>query len=217
MVKLEVKKREIFGRKVKNLIKEGFIPAEIYGHGFENIHVALPAKDFIKVFKQAGESSLVTVNFEGNEFPVVIYDIQKDNLGEKIIHVDLYRVRMDEKIRTKVPLKFINESPAVKEKGGILVKTVEEVEIEALPANLPHELEVDLSKLVEIHQTLHGSDIIVPSGVKVFIEPEMGIATVIEPQKEEAAQQPKETEAASKETSQEKSSQDTSSSQSDQS
>jgi large subunit ribosomal protein L25 len=217
MVKLEVKKREIFGRKVKNLIKEGFIPAEIYGHGFENIHVALPAKDFIKVFKQAGESSLVTVNFEGNEFPVVIHDIQKDNLGEKIIHVDLYRVRMDEKIRTKVPLKFINEPPAVKEKGGILVKTVEEVEIEALPANLPHELEVDLSKLVEIHQTLHGSDIIVPSGVKVFIEPEMGIATVIEPQKEEAVQQPKETEAASKETSQEKSSQNTSSSQSDQS
>ena len=190
MLQLEVKKREIFGKKVKSLVKEGFIPAEIYGHGFENIHVSLSSKDFGKVFKEAGESSLVTIAIDGKMFPVLIHEIKKDVLGDRIIHVDLYRVRMDEKIKTQVPLRFIGESSAVKEKGGVLVKSVEEVEVEALPSDLPHSLEVDISKLTELHQNLHGSDIIIPKGVKVFIEPEMGIVTVMEPQKEEIVETP---------------------------
>ena len=190
MLKLEVKKRETFGKKVRALFGQGYIPAEIYGHGFENIHVSLPVKEFGKVFKEAGESSLITITIDGKMFPVLVHEVKKDVLGDKIIHVDLYRVRMDEKIKTQVPLHFVGESQAVKEKGGVLVKSVEEVEVEALPADLPHELEVDLSKIVELHQSLHGSDIVVPKGVKIFIEPEMGIATVIEPQKEEVVEAP---------------------------
>ena len=190
MLKLEVKKRETFGKKVRALFGQGYIPAEIYGHGFENIHVSLPVKEFGKVFKEAGESSLITITIDGKMFPVLIHEIKKDVLGDRIIHVDLYRVRMDEKIKTQVPLRFIGESSAVKEKGGVLVKSVEEVEVEALPSDLPHSLEVDISKLTELHQNLHGSDIIIPKGVKVFIEPEMGIVTVMEPQKEEVVEAP---------------------------
>ncbi len=190
MLTLEAKKREIFGKKASDLLEQGLIPAEIYGHGFENIHISLPVKEFGKVFKEAGESSLVSVTVDGKMFPVLIHEVKKDVLGDYVVHVDLYRVRMDEKIKTQVPLNFIGESSAIKEHGGVLVKSVEEVEVEALPTDLPHSLDVDISKLTELHQSLHGSDIIVPKGVKVFIEPEMGIVTVMEPQKEEVVEAP---------------------------
>lgn len=190
MLKLEAKKREVFGKKVCSLLEQGLVPAEIYGHGFENIHISLPVKEFGKVFKEAGESSLVSVMIDGKMFPVLIHEVKRDVLGDDIVHVDLYRVRMDEKIKTQVPLNFIGESSAIKERGGVLIRTVEEVEVEALPADLPHSLDVDISKLTELHQSLHGSDIIVPKGVKIFIEPEMGIVTVMEPQKEEVVEAP---------------------------
>lgn len=200
MLKLEAKRREVLGSKVKNLLKEGLIPAEIYGHGFENIHVSIPFNDFLKVFKEAGESSLISVSVDGKSFPAIIYEVQKDVLGDNIIHVDFYRVHMDEKIQATIPLVFVGEAPAVKEKGGVLVKSVEEVEVEALPGDLPHQLEVDLSSLVELHQSLHGRDIKTPDGVKVLIEPEMGIATVTEQQKEEVVEAPAVEEGAIAET-----------------
>ena len=192
MLKLEAKKREIFGKKVRSLVKEGLIPAEIYGHGFENIHIAVADKEFKTVFEQAGESTMVTLIVGGQEYLVIIYDVQKDTLGDNINHIDFYRVHMDEKIKTHVPLVFVGEAAAVKEKGGVLIKSVEEVEVEALPGDLPHQLEIDLSPLAEIHQSLHGKDIKVPKGVKIFIELEMGIVTVIEQQKEEVVEAPKE-------------------------
>jgi large subunit ribosomal protein L25 len=192
MLKLEAKKRNEFGKKVKQLKQAGLIPAEIYGHGFENIHIAVSDKEFKTIFRQAGESTIVTLVIDGQEYSVIIYDVQKDILGDNIDHIDFYRVHMDEKIKTHVPLVFIGEAPAVKEKGGVLIKSVEEVEVEALPGDLPHQLEIDLSPLTEIHQSLHGRDIKVPKGVKIFIEPEMGIVTVIEQQKEEVVEAPKE-------------------------
>jgi large subunit ribosomal protein L25 len=190
MLQLEAKKREIFGKRVNKLIKDGLIPAEIYGRGFENIHVTVPVKDFSRVLKEAGESTIITLVVDGKMFPVIIHEVKTDAIKDFIAHVDFYRVHMDEKIRAHVPVIFIGESQAVKEKGGVLIKSIEEIEVEALPADLPHELEVDLSSLVELHQSLHGSDIKVPKGVKIFIEPEMGIVTVIEPQKEEVVEAP---------------------------
>ena len=191
MLQLEAKKREVFGDKVNKLIKDGFVPAEVYGRGFENIHVTVPVKEFIKILKEAGESTIITLMVDGKMFPVLIHEVKKDPIYDTFDHVDFYRVHMDEKIRAYVPVKFVGESIAVKEKGGVLVKSIEEVEVEALPADLPHELEVDLSALVDIHQSLHGSDIKAPKGVKIFIEPEMGIVTVVEPAKEEVVEAPK--------------------------
>ncbi len=193
MLKLEVKKREVFGDKNSGLFEEGLIPAEIYGHGFENIHASVALKDFKNILKEAGESSLITVSVGKDSFPAIVYDVQKDVLGDNIIHIDFYRVRMDEKIKATVPLIFVGEAPAVKEKGGVLVKSVEEVEIESLPGDLPHQLEADLSVLSELHQSLHIRDIKVPKGVKILVEPEMGIATVTEQQKEEVVETPVET------------------------
>lgn len=190
MLTLDVKKREIFGKKVDSLLKEGFIPVEIYGNGFENIHATVLAKEFKNVFKEAGESSLVTLKIDRDSFPVLIYDIQKDVLGDVVTHIDLYRVRMDQKITTEVPLHFIGEAPAVKERGGVLIKSVESVEIEALPGDLPHSLEISLESLMELHQSIHIKNIALPKGVKILMDPEMTIATVAEPQKEEVVETP---------------------------
>lgn len=191
-MELAVQKREIFGEKVKGLRKQGFIPAELYGHNFENLHLSVPAKDFTRVFKETGESTVIKLKVErgkgkeeSQEINVLVHDIQKNALTDEIFHIDFYQVRMDEKIRTHVSLEFVGEAPAVKEKNGILIKAVQEVEVEALPADLPHNIPVNLSALTDIGQNIHIKDIEISDKIKVLIEPETVVATVVEPVKEE--------------------------------
>lgn len=175
---LQVQKREVFGKKVDRLRGAGFLPAELYGSGKENIHISVPLKDFLKVYREAGENMVVNLVLDGEKRPVLIYDLQRDPVSDEIIHVDFYQVRMDEKIKAAVPLVFIGESPAVKEKGGILTKAMHEVEVEALPAEIPHEFEVDLSLLDDLDKSIYVKDLRVPAGVRVMVDPETVIATV---------------------------------------
>jgi len=189
-MELQVQKREIFGKKVKALRKQGFIPAELYGHGVENIHLSVPAKDFLKIFKEAGESTIINLNFENKKLPVLIHDVAVDPINDQIIHIDFYQIKMDEKITTSVPLEFIGEAPAVKEKGGILVKAMQEIEIEALPADLPASIKVNLNDLSEIGKSIYVKDLQVTKGLKILVEPETVVATVIEAAKEEVEEKP---------------------------
>ncbi|MEK7635976.1 MAG: 50S ribosomal protein L25 [Patescibacteria group bacterium] len=188
-MELTAQKREIFGKKASVLRKQGFVPAELYGHGLDNMHLMVPAKDFSKVFKEAGESTLIKLKINppdgGNEFNVLVHDFQKNHLTDEFSHIDFYSVRMDEKITTSVPLEFIGEAPAVKEMGGILVKAMHEVEIEALPADLPHHINVDISSIKEIGGSIFIKDLNFGKGVKILVEPETVVATVTELAKEE--------------------------------
>jgi large subunit ribosomal protein L25 len=190
MAELVVQKREIFGKKVNSLRRESLIPAELYGHGIENIHLSVPAKEFSKLFKEAGESTIINLNLENKKLPVLIHEVSVDPLSDKIIHIDFYQVRMDEKITTSVPLEFIGVSAAVKEKEGILVKAVQEIEVEALPADLPHNIEVNLSQLSDIGMNIHVKDLEIDKKVKVLADPETVVATVTEPAKEEVVEKP---------------------------
>jgi len=189
-MELIVQKREIFGKKVKALRKQGLIPAELYGHGLENIHLSVPAKDFSKLFKEAGESTIINLNLENKKLPVLIHEVSVDPLSDQIIHIDFYQVKMDEKITTSVPLEFIGEAPAVREKEGILVKAMQEVEVEALPADLPARIEVNLDELSEIGMSIYVKDLKVAKGVEILVEPETVVATVTEPVKEEVEEKP---------------------------
>ena len=166
------------------------IPAELYGHGIENIHLSVPAKEFSKVFKEAGESTIINLDFENKKLPVLIYEVSTDPLSDKIIHIDFYAVKMDEKITTSVPLEFIGISPAVKEKQGVLIKSMQALKIKALPADLPHNLEVELDKLSEIGMSIYVRDLKIPKGVEILVEPETAIATIIEQAKEEVEEKP---------------------------
>jgi len=189
-MELIVQKREIFGKKVKALRKQGFIPAELYGHGVENIHLSVPAKDFLKIFKEAGESTIINLSLENKKLPVLIHDVVVDPINDQIIHIDFYQIKMDEKITTSVPLEFIGEAPAVREKGGILVKAMQEIEIEALPADLPASIKVNLNNLSEIGKSIYVKDLQVTKGLKILVESETVVATVIEAAKEEFEEKP---------------------------
>ena len=196
-MELIVQKREIFGKKVKSLRERDFIPAELYGHGFENIHLSVPAKNFSRVFKEAGASAIIKLvlseaeglkmesDKEKGEYNVLINNFQRSPLTNEISHIDFYSVRMDEKITAAIPLEFINESPAVKEKIGILIKAMHEIEIEALPADLPHHIEVDISNLSNIGMNIRVKDLKINKGVKLLVDQETVVAVVNEIAKEE--------------------------------
>jgi large subunit ribosomal protein L25 len=194
---LSVKTREIVGKKVRTLRREGLVPAELYGHGLKNVHLTVPVKEFTKALKEAGTSTVVTLVLSGatgatgaEKHPAIIHDVKRDYLTGDIEHIDFYQVRMDEKITAKVPVEFVGEAPAVKAFGASINKSITEIEVEALPANLPHSLTVDLSSLAELHQSIYIRDIVVPKGVEILVDPETAVATATPMAAEEVVEAP---------------------------
>lgn len=185
---LEAKKRDILGKKVKTLRAQGLMPAELYGHGVENVHLAIPVKDFVGVYDKAGENTLVILKIDGEERPVLVHGVDYDSLSDTYRAADFYQVRMDEKTTADIPLILVGEAPAIKDKGGVLITVVNEIEVEALPADLPHELTIDISGLAEIGASIHARDIKVPTGVELLIEPEAVLVTISEKQAEEVVE-----------------------------
>src|SRR3989344_5956245 len=177
-MELAVKKREIFGKGVKALREKGLVPAELYGRGMENQHLAVSLKDLRQVMKSAGANAMVNVVLESQKYPALLHDLQRDYVTDEIIAADFYKVRLDEKIKVKVPVEFLGVAPAVKDLGGIFVKAMQEIEVEALPNNLPQSLVADLGSIKEIGQSLYVKDLPVPADVRVLVAPETVVATV---------------------------------------
>ena len=160
----------------------GRIPAVIYGKGTPAQAISLPRSEFIKVAKNAGSSSLIDVTID-NQAPVkvLVKEVQRHVLTLEPIHVDLYQVRMDTEITAKVPLVFVGESAAVKTLGGTLIKSVDEIEVECLPGNLPHEIQIDLSVLATFEDAITIANLKLPNGVKAMADADLTIATVSRP------------------------------------
>lgn len=146
------------------------IPAVVYGHGLKSQSIAVPLIGFEKIFKKTGTNTLVSLNLGSDKRQVLIYDYQRDPVSDQFIHVDFYAVKMDEKIEAAIPLKFIGISLAVKDKGGVLVKNMEDVKVKCLPVDLPHEIEVDLSVLNTFEDRIRILDLKIGSGVEILIE-----------------------------------------------
>jgi len=183
---IQVSSRTLLGKKNRLLREQSLIPGVIYGHGESNHIVAVKRVAFEKLFQAAGESSLVDLNLDCcAAFKVLIHDIQRHPLSGQIIHIDFYKVKMTEKLTTDIPLVFVGESKAVKELGGILVKTLDHVKVECLPQDLVHELTVDLSSINTFDDAIHVSDLSLPSGLKVLTHGEEAIARVQPPRTEE--------------------------------
>ena len=186
-MELIAQKRNIFGKSVSRLRKNGLIPAELYGHDIENIHLSLPRKEFSEVFKRAGENEIINLVIDDKKIPALIHETQVNSLTDEVIHVDLYQIKMTEKITVNVPLEFINDAPAVKEKDGVLVKAMHEIKIEALPGNLCHSIKVDLSSLDDIGKSIYVNNLFIPSEVKVLVDLQTVVATIAEKAEEEVA------------------------------
>lgn len=183
---LEAKLRKISGKKVKILRRSGIIPAVLYGPKIkEPQSLEIDYEKFSKTYQEAGESSIIKLKIDKEEKNILIREIQKDPLSGKFLHVDFYEVPMTEKIKLSVPLEFVGDSEAVKGLGGVLVKNIMEVEIEALPKDLPHDLKVNLSKLNTFEDNIKIKDIEVPGGVKIIANFEEIVASVIPPRAEE--------------------------------
>jgi len=184
-IAIQATKREVVGKPVKNLRKAGKLPAVLYGFNTANTQIEIDLKEFISAFKSAGESTVVNLVVDGKTFPVLIHEVQNHYLNDRPIHVDFYAVNMTEKVKVHVPLRFIGESAAVKALGGTLVKSLSEVEVECLPADLPNHLEVDISSLNTFEDAIRLSDLKIPGKVELAGSKEEVIVTVAAPRTEE--------------------------------
>lgn len=184
-MQLNIQPRTIFGKKTKTLRAEGIIPGEIFGHGFENKHVSVSVKEFTKVYGEAGENTIITlIGEEGEKIPALISNVERDAVKDIILSIDFYHVRKDEKIKAEIPVEYIGEDNAAKA-GNLLVKILDEIEVEALPDKLPRSFVVDISSLEVPGQSISIEDLKIEKDVKVLVSYETIVATVTEKQKEE--------------------------------
>jgi len=169
VLQLNVEKRDIFGKKLKGSRAEGKLPVVLYGKNKETTSLFVNSIEFEKILRQAGESSVIELNEGGKKVAdVLIHDFTNEPIKGAFVHADFYAVDMNNIIEATVPLVFEGIAPAEKTLGGILVKVIHEVEVEALPASLPHELTVDLSKLGTFEDRIMVGDIKLPDGVKML-------------------------------------------------
>lgn len=186
MLTLKAKSRKIFGKKVKKLRKNCFIPAIIYGHGKTSQAIEVEETPFEKIFKQTGESSLIDLIIDDKSaVKVLVHQTQLDSLTEKISHIDFYQVKEKERVTVEIELRFVSESPTVKEKGGILIHHLTKIKIECLPKDLVHEIEVDISSLKEFNDLIRIKNLSIPKTINCLHGPEEVVASISAPKVEE--------------------------------
>ena len=183
---IEAQARTALGKQNIKLRKLGMLPAVLYGKGKDSVHLQIPSKQFDKIYRQAGENTLVNLKIDGkSETKVLIHEVAKHFMKDEPIHVDFYEVDLTRATHAKVPLEFIGAAPAVKEFGGILLKVRSEIEVEALPADLPHKIEINLAALKTFENSIRISDITLSDKVKILGNPEDVIVSVQAPRTEE--------------------------------
>jgi large subunit ribosomal protein L25 len=170
--------RDVVGRKVKNLRNAGKIPATVYGKKVKSVSITVPADAFAKVYKEAGETGLVELSVGADIRPVLVHTLQKNPVTNDLLHIEFHQVDLKEKVHAKVPLIFTGDAPAVIGKVGVLLTLIDEVEVEALPTDLPEKLMVDVSKLAEVNQEVNVGELNVPSGVTVLTDKDQSVVRV---------------------------------------
>lgn len=185
MFSLTATKRLETGKRASALLSAGLLPAVVYGPKQEATPITLPLAQFKKVLRDAGESSVIDLSGVGpSALQVLIHEVDLDPVTSTPRHADLYAIAKGAKVEVAVPLSFVGESPAVKA-GANLVKVMHELEIEAAPADLPHEIEVDVSVLTEIGAQIHVGDLKLPAGVALKVDADEVVALIQEVKEEE--------------------------------
>ena len=173
------------GHKLQTLRNGGSIPATLFGRGIDPKNIALESRDFARAFKSAGENTIIALSVDGGKpVNVLVKETQMHPLTNRYTHADFFQVRMDEAIEATVPFAFVGVSPAVAELGGVLIKASDEVDVTALPADLPHTLEIDLGLLKTFDDVIKVGDIVLPKGVTIEGDADTVIALVEAPRTE---------------------------------
>jgi len=184
MFTLTLEKRDTFGKDLASPRKAGKLPVVIYGPKEKSASYFANAIQFKKLYSEAGESSIVTLMVDGEEKDSLIHEVAVHPVTGYALHADFYVIEKGKKLQVKVPLEFVGVSPAVKSLSGILVKVMHELEIEAMPRALPHNLKVDISKLATFEDQIHVKDISLPEGVVALEDADEVVALVSEPKEE---------------------------------
>ncbi len=183
MLTLNIQKRDMKA-SLEKIREEGFIPAVFYGRKEKSTPISVTQKDFIKVWKKAGESSVISLKDGSEEHEALIQDVDVDPVKGFPRHADFYVIEKGQKLKVKVPIEFTGTSPAVKELGGILVKVLQTLEVEATPKDLPHAITIDISVLAQLDSQILAKTIVLPAGVILIAKPDEVIASIAVPKEE---------------------------------
>jgi len=172
-IQLGVQKREIIGKRVRALRRDGFVPAVVYGPDSEPLNLSIERHELRSVLSQAGGTQLIELNVEGSEsIPTLARHVQRDPVRGNVLHVDFYRVSMTRLISAEVPVVLVNESPIVSSGGAVVNHPMSSLTIEALPAHLPPHIEVDMSLLAQVGDQLLVQDLVLPEGATALSDPD---------------------------------------------
>lgn len=186
---LNAEPREVKGRKVKKLRQQGLLPANIFGKKIASESVQISDKEFKVIYKEVGDTGLITLTVGKVEKPVLVHDVQVNPMTDEMIHVNFLQVDLKEKVEAEVPVELIGESPAEKQSLGTVVQYINEIRVEALPTDLPEKFEVDTSELAEVDQAIYIKDLKYDkSKVEVKNDQEEIVVKVEPPQKEEVVE-----------------------------
>lgn len=181
-IELQVSPRQVLGKKVKRLRREGLTPANIYGRGMDSLAIQVSTDELKRILRTAGRNEIVYLRLDGAEpRPTFIRQIQRDPLTDVILHVDFYQISLKEKVRLEVPLHLVGTAPAVETYGGTLLHSLDYITVEGLPTDIPSVIEVDVSGLEELEQAIHVGDLNVPPNLTVLTDPELVVAKVAPP------------------------------------
>lgn len=180
-IELEAEKREILGKRVKHLRRQGITPIHVFGHGIQSLALQCSTGELERVLARAGRTGLINLRLRGEREPrtVVAREISRDWRDNKLLHVDFYQVRMEERLKVQVPVVLVGEAPALKSKANTLWGEVSTLTVECLPAEIPARIEVDVSSLAEPEQVIRVKDIRLPKGITITDDPELIVARVV--------------------------------------
>ena len=179
-LELGVAKREILGKKVRFLRRQGITPAHLFGHGIDSLALQCETEDLRRVLRQAGRSRLIALKLGNEKSPrnVVLREIQIEPRTGELIHVDFYEVRMAEKVRVDVPVVLVGEAPALRTKENMLSHELNTLSVECLPANIPASVEVDIASLTEADQAVRVKDIGLDEEITILNDPGVVVARI---------------------------------------
>lgn len=182
---LEVTKRDVVGKAVKKLRRQKLLPGNIFGEKFASTAITVDAHTFSLAHKAAGETQVIHLKLEKDDIPVIIHKVQHHPVSDSLLHVDFHKVDLTKKIQTEVPLKHIGESPAIEGKKGDLITDSDTILIEALPDNIPTEIEIDISTLATPGDEIKVGDLKISGDFTIITEADKTLLRIIEHKEEE--------------------------------
>lgn len=187
---LKAEKRTVLGKKIKKLRREGWLPANTYGKNIPSVALQVKLSDFTEVRKEAGDTGVIDLEFDGKTKPVMVKNLQMNYQTHLPLHADFYQVNLKQKVKSMIPLVVVGEPKAVVDKVGQLLQTASEIEVEALPEELPESIEVTVDRLAEIDDQVTVEELKAPEGVTILTDPGQVVAKIAEQQQEEPEPEP---------------------------